>query len=75
VSDHGHVLSLADEVVDAVEDASASGGSSTVDAALVDWLAGDASGSIHVLIKIKQMYIFTRQMAIGAVTTTLIISS
>ena len=49
VPDHGHVLRLVDEVVDAVEDAATGGGSSAVDAALVDGLAGDASGSVHVL--------------------------
>ena len=55
MSDHGHVLRLVDEVVDAVEDAATGGGSSAVDAALVDGLAGDASGSVHVLQTRRQV--------------------
>lgn len=53
MSDHGHVLSLVDEVVDAVEDTATGGRGSAVNAALVDGLAGDASGGVHVLMAKK----------------------
>ena len=39
VANHGHVLRLVDEVLQAMEDSSASGTGPPMDATLVDWLA------------------------------------
>merc|ERR1719282_400059 len=44
----GHVLLLLDEVVQTVEDSSASGAGSAMDTSLVDGFASDASAGVHV---------------------------
>ena len=50
VADHGHVLRLVDEVLQAVEDSPASGAGPTVDAALVDGFPSHAGRGVHVLV-------------------------
>lgn len=48
-----HVSRLIDEVLDAVEDAAARGGDSTMDSSLADGFAGDAGVSVDVLMRTK----------------------
>lgn len=48
-----HVSRFVDEVLDAVENAAARGGDSTMDSSLADGFAGDAGVSVDVLKRTK----------------------